>query len=267
MPPIHRPYLEYDVVEHCNLRCDGCTHYSPYMKPAFADVDSFKKDITELAKVLHVARFRLLGGEPFLHKRILDFLMVAKESKIATEVGICTNGVLAHRIAEEIFQNVDLLDVSFYKESGVDYFELQALIAGKAKQYGFEYRIMVKHNFREINIDEEIKDEARVTEIYRTCAIAHHWNCHSFKDGKYYKCAKPIYQNKYFDRVGIKTDINYVDEDCLEIHQDGLQAKLLDYITTTKPMKACAFCLGTTGTSHAHKQLSKDEVRAKLSSD
>jgi MoaA/NifB/PqqE/SkfB family radical SAM enzyme len=66
------PFLYLSIVNSCNLRCQGC----------WVDVDSPREmiDIDDLNKLVRDAKkhgnsfFGVLGGEPFLHPRLLDFL-------------------------------------------------------------------------------------------------------------------------------------------------------------------------------------------------
>ena len=62
-------YLEHHIVDHCNLNCGGCSHFSPLADPWFEDFDTFKKDFLQLYDITHgnVGVIRLMGGEPLLH--------------------------------------------------------------------------------------------------------------------------------------------------------------------------------------------------------
>lgn len=260
-----RDYLEYGVVEHCNLKCDGCTVFAPHLEPFFTELSSFERDVKELAKSIYVKRFRLLGGEPMLHKQILDFVKVVKASGLAKRVGICSNGELAEKMSDEFYKTIDFLDISVYPTSRIDYIELKNFLEEKKKQFGLVYKMMEhKKDFRITNVDQEITDKNKVQDIYNRCEIAHSWSCHHFYDGYYYKCAKPIYQNKYFDRVGIKTDIDYRQVDGIAIHEPNFAERLQSYVNGKTPLRACSFCYGTIGEKYPNRQLTQQEIQNKL---
>ena len=40
--------LEYEVTHHCNLKCKGCSHFSPLAEKAFGDFDEFAKDLKQI---------------------------------------------------------------------------------------------------------------------------------------------------------------------------------------------------------------------------
>ena len=56
--------IEYNLTEHCNLRCYHCDHASPLMPKKFADLDEYGRDVRALAKAVHVEEFRVVGGDP-----------------------------------------------------------------------------------------------------------------------------------------------------------------------------------------------------------
>lgn len=66
------PFLYLSIVNSCNLRCQGC----------WVDVDKpqVKIELDELNKIVNDAKkhgnsfFGILGGEPFMHPQLLDFL-------------------------------------------------------------------------------------------------------------------------------------------------------------------------------------------------
>lgn len=62
-------------MEHCNLKCAGCTHFSSIAKEEYLDIGEFQKDITRISELTNSrARFiNLLGGEPLLHPQVEAF--------------------------------------------------------------------------------------------------------------------------------------------------------------------------------------------------
>jgi organic radical activating enzyme len=258
---IRRPYIEYSVSDSCTLKCDNCTHFSPYFKTYFPTVESYEKDITALANVIRVRKLRLLGGEPFLNKNILDFIEIGKRSGISNQVGVCTNGTLYKKISDDIFKKLDYLDVDLYPNTGLDNFDAATLFTEKSKEFKFKLRLIHKDSFLKINIDKKLPD-GKTQKIWDECNIAHTWQCIIFREGYVYRCAKPIHQNKYFDHIGVKTDIDYTKVDGCPIEQDNLRSRLEEYLTRKEPLESCKFCLGTSGPREPHRQLNRDEINA-----
>src|SRR5208283_348794 len=108
--------IEYSVSYHCNLRCSGCAHLSPFSREHFPSLESFVADINQLSKGLHATTINLLGGEPLLNPNINSYIKAAKESKIAETVVVVTNGLLLHKMDDEFWKNVDVVSVSLYPD-------------------------------------------------------------------------------------------------------------------------------------------------------
>ena len=91
------PFLYLSIVNSCNLRCQGC----------WVDVESPREmiDIDDLSKLVRDAKkhgnsfFGVLGGEPFLHPQLLDFLGAHPDCYFQ----VFTNGqMITQKVASEL---------------------------------------------------------------------------------------------------------------------------------------------------------------------
>ena len=82
------PFLHLSVINSCNLRCQGCwvDVAAPREMVPLEELDALVRD----AKAHGNAFFGLLGGEPFLHPRLLDLLAAHRDCYFQ----IFTNGQL-----------------------------------------------------------------------------------------------------------------------------------------------------------------------------
>ncbi|MFM8893024.1 MAG: radical SAM protein, partial [Planctomycetia bacterium] len=66
------PFLHLSVINSCNLKCQGCwvDVQAPRTMVPFEELDALVSDAKAHGNVF----FGLLGGEPFLHPRLLDLL-------------------------------------------------------------------------------------------------------------------------------------------------------------------------------------------------
>ena len=89
-------YLEHHIVDHCNLNCAGCSHFSPLASEWYESLEDFRKDFTELANKTNtqVKTIRIMGGEPLLHPQVTDFLITARQLFPTSEIQLVTNGIL-----------------------------------------------------------------------------------------------------------------------------------------------------------------------------
>ncbi len=87
------PFLYLSVINTCNLRCQGCW-VDVAGKQTKIDMAALNRTVNE-AKAMGNAFFGILGGEPFLHRELLDFL----EGQPDVYFQVFTNG---HFITDEV---------------------------------------------------------------------------------------------------------------------------------------------------------------------
>jgi MoaA/NifB/PqqE/SkfB family radical SAM enzyme len=87
------PFLYLSVINTCNLRCQGCW-VDVAGKQTKIDIDALNRTVNQ-AKAVGNAFFGILGGEPFLHRELLDFL----EGQPDVYFQVFTNG---HFITDEV---------------------------------------------------------------------------------------------------------------------------------------------------------------------
>jgi organic radical activating enzyme len=89
--------IDVPVVNHCNLNCAFCDHFSPLAKPYFLDIETYKNVLNRLKMILNgkkIYRFNLMGGEPLLHPQLLELCEFIKEQFTTSDIFITTNGIL-----------------------------------------------------------------------------------------------------------------------------------------------------------------------------
>ena len=267
MSRIQRGYLEYFLVDHCNLRCAHCSHFSPFMKAWAPTLEEFERDLTALAEVMEVGRFRILGGEPLLSRQLPEFIDAVRRSGLARQVGLCTNGVLLHKAKPETLSKLDWLDVSLYPGTIPDSATIKATAERVCQELGLRLALYDKPDFRYQIIDEPITEPETVQAIFASCKMAHggwdmfHDGCHTVYRGHYFRCNRPAYTRRYLESQGHDAaalpDFSELDGVCL--HGPNLSDRLLDYLLSEQPLHACQWCLGTCGVKQRHRMMTRDE--------
>jgi len=114
---IELPYspreLWIEPTNHCNLRCVMCPHGKGLKAPkGYMDMGLYKKIVGEL-KGLNVQRINLfLGGEPLLHKGVVEMVKIARSAKIP--VRLHTNAtLLTEELSSRLLDTRGLGEVSF----------------------------------------------------------------------------------------------------------------------------------------------------------
>lgn len=258
--PIYRKYLEFDITRMCNLKCFGCNRDSPFIKNHHSSFEKYAEDIKALSRVMVVEKFRILGGEPLLSKNLIDYLIVARESGMFKKIGICTNGILLKKQKDELFRHLDYVDVSIYP--GITFFSVVKgeLQKRQAANPNLEFQIKPHNKFRPMNLRFD-NDDLKALQVYGECKITHDWSCHTFENGFYYKCFKPLIQEHYDKVRGIHRNYR---QDGIPIHEPNLTKRLLAYINDPNPLDHCKACLGSSGEKYKYKQISNPQETLKI---
>ena len=246
---IIRPAIEHMVVEHCNLACKGCNKASAELPASYSSLERFTSDLNALKAVLRVGTFKLTGGEPLLHPHLASFAKALKDSGITKIVELWTNGLLLHKAKGELLENIDVIRISRYP--GVNIRIDKPQMAEMSKRFGLRFEIIHRPTFVEMDREVACRDAVENEEVFRTCKLVHVWSCHSMQESHYFKCPR-AHILRLRDRHGLA-------EDGVPLHAPGLRERLGAYLADRRPLPACAWCLGSSGHSFAHRQLSRPE--------
>ena len=89
--------LEIHIVDHCNLNCASCNHFSPLAEPWEISLKDFEEQLIIANNNLkNIKRLIILGGEPTLHSNLLGISKIARKifpNANETSVEILSNGV------------------------------------------------------------------------------------------------------------------------------------------------------------------------------
>ena len=94
--------VEIQIVDHCNLNCNCCNHFSPLADKWFMKLSDFQSQIELLKKkILTLKVLFILGGEPTLHPQLFEICKSAREilgPKVF--ISVLSNGTIIKPIAE-----------------------------------------------------------------------------------------------------------------------------------------------------------------------
>lgn len=256
---IHTASLEFAAADHCNLRCAGCSHMSPFLRPRLPDEDELARDMGRLATAMRADHVRILGGEPLLNPRIVEILKAARASGISERVVLTTNGLLLHAMSDEFWANIDEVRVSLYPGARTSE-QLMDQVKKHAAESGTNLIIYEISSFRFTLVTDPHPRDLITTMIYRTCKNAHLYHTHMVHRGWLYKCSCPAYLGEFLASMG-KTGYR-AEADGFDIHgATDLPKQLWEYLTNKRPLDACRYCLGHVGKLQDQHQLTATEAR------
>ena len=227
-------YVEVHLVDHCNLNCRGCSHFSPIAGEWFADVNQYEKDMRRLTELFrNVNTVRLMGGEPLLHPQIESFVALTKRYFPKADVRVVTNGILLPAMQDLFWEmcrsNSVILDVTVYPPlKGKEQF-FRNLANSKS----------VKTDFHSVSAFSALYNDKGDSDVKRSFLRCRSWQyCPNLREGRLYVCPVPAYVHYFNETFG-----SHVPEDgWLDIHAQSLSGwdvlALLDKATS-----ACRYCM------------------------
>ncbi|MDR2510211.1 MAG: radical SAM protein [Spirochaetaceae bacterium] len=238
--------LEVHIVEHCNLNCAYCTHFSPIAGQSFVDVDALEKDFKRLGELTggRVQKLTLMGGEPLLHPRITDIIKMtarhfdfAPPRKSSVHEGgiILTNGLLLLKQSEEFWEACACANISVSISPYPIKLDID-MIKAKAKEHGVVFNAGGGARKTMIRIPLDIEGRQNIEATFRKCGQKN--KCVNLKNGRLFTCptAAHIHHfNSYFNK-----NLETSEKDYIDIHGASNIDQILDFLR--KPIPFCRYC-------------------------
>ena len=232
--------IEFHIVEHCNLNCKGCIHFSPLADKICASVKEFKNDVKRIAelsgntiKIVHI-----LGGEPLLHPQLNKILKITRFYFKNAEIKLISNGLLVTSQKESFWQimknNNIHLSVTQYPIN-VNYQQISHL----TKKYGIKYSFYAPNKENsQWHFPIDITGNQNEQYSYDNCRKGNNCTNINIVNGKLYMC--PICSNiKYFNKHFNKNCV-VEKSDYLKINEIKDWKEVLDFVS--KPSPFCKYC-------------------------
>lgn len=248
------------IVEHCNLNCQFCDHFSPLAEEEFADIKVFEKDFARLSELLNakIDSIGLMGGEPLLHPQLNDFLYVARKYFPETKrLRLVTNGILLLKQTEDFWKacrDNDIIIVNTKYPISLDFDKIREV--AKKHNVKFEYYDnsgeVLKTSYH-IPLDLEGRQNAHKNFIKCQHAVT----CSFLSKGKFFTCtvAPNIrHFNKFFNK-----NIPLTNDDCIDIYKAENLDEIMHFLC--RPIPFCKYCYVKKRTYGNEWQRSKKDIK------
>lgn len=237
--------LEFHVCDACNLNCRGCSHFAPVFAGGFVQSDDFERQMELLSqKFVNIFRFRLMGGEPFLHKELDKLIKISRKALPYTHLEIVTNGLMLRKVPDNIWRSVReneaILNISLYPPTFKIKDELVEMLDKKGVEYSFGSAL---EQYNENGIIEEFHKcftEHRSHNPITAARYCMSKKCHYLREGKISKCALPLLSyalNDYYHKNYVVEEGDYVDLNDIKISPWDMVHRL----HSATPF--CAYCI------------------------
>ena len=233
--------LEYHLVDSCNLKCAGCSHYSSLLdSPTYPSLEDIITDLSFLQSKVgdNLTTLRLLGGEPLLHPQICECLSEICKLFPKTNLVLVTNGILLKKMPEKFYSiciksNIQI-SITDYGLPNIDVEE----IIHKLKDLGIKttiYRNSTKNliwHYKHIRLTEG-KIDCLSKCIYKNI-------CNNYRNGKIYLCPHIAYIDFFNNHFG--TNVKLDNTDYISLDEVSCFDELLERIHSAKPNFCYKYC-------------------------
>jgi organic radical activating enzyme len=258
IPQQQLSYFVLNILDHCNLRCRGCDHFSAIAEERFVSLNDIKKDLVQMAKILNgdVARIGVMGGEPLLHPQLKEMLIYTRLFFPKTLIQLVTNGLLLLRQDEEfwrICREKNIVIVNTKYPINLDYEAIKETVAkhGVVFEHYQDTGESTKTSYK-IPLDIEGHQDHRKSFVECFHANA----CPLLMEGKLYSCTVAPNVRHFNKRFGTHMELG--DGDSLDIYSVKKASELLNFLSRPKPF--CRYC-NVSNRSYGHKwERSKQEI-------
>jgi hypothetical protein len=229
--------IEFHLVEHCNLNCAGCDHFSPLAAEEYACLETVEKDMARLSELTrgNIKEIRLIGGEPLLHKDVAAFFPVVRKYFPKSRILLFNNGILLAKQPDGFWESC--------KEHGIVLFVTRypikidtEAIEAKCSQYGLQF--LHPPGIRDDEMYRcvlSLEGKGRVKENWKHC-FHNHWTFLS--RGRIYPC--PFYANiRHFNRYFNK-ELPLTERDSIDIYAARDIKEIMRFLS--KPIPGCRYC-------------------------
>jgi hypothetical protein len=231
--------FQINLVDHCNLNCNGCTAFSPLAEEKYLDTTEFERDCARLSELTggKIELIDLLGGEPLLHPEINTIMVIARNYFHSGDINIVTNGILLGKMSLEFWHICHKNKINIIISGYPIKLDIDGL-KDTAKKNGV--LLVMRGNTNNIKIWNkvplDINGKQNIVKNFRICYGANF--CVNLENGKLATCPIPFvikHFNKYFNQ-----NIPVMMNDYIDIYKVKTVDEIFDYLR--KPIPICAYC-------------------------
>ncbi len=227
--------VEFHLVDHCNLNCAHCNHFTPLAPENFCKIEEILEDFKKLKKIFdNIGKIFVVGGEPLLHPELLSLFKPLREIYPKSEIIIITNGILLNKQNDDFFNTLKKYNIAI----SMTHYPIKVDYEGWINKFngiGIKayYFSLDRNKMRKQNLNPKGTNDKNIA--FSKC---HEKNCHFVRDGKLYVCTPTpniIFLNNYFNFNFEVKKTDYIDLN---------KIKSASYINAKfkKPIDFCKYC-------------------------
>jgi hypothetical protein len=227
-------HLEVHLVDHCNLNCRGCDHFSPIADKWFADLKTYEQDLRQLKKLFSgIHTLFLLGGEPLLHPEVERFLFATRSYfPNIRRLVLMTNGILLDKMPASFWE-------SCKKTSTELIFDVYPPLYSK-EQYLLDLATSNRVKISSSKVQDfqaclNLKGDSNIGNSFKKCSFR---RIHQLKEGKIYVCIRPMVAGYFNKRYGTQLP----SDGWIDIYTPNLTGWDIQKEFDTVGFSTCSYC-------------------------
>lgn len=233
------PRVQFVVTSGCSLRCRDCISLMQYYKKTEnTDLEKYKKGFLRLLDcVTNIFDFRILGGEPFIHREMHKVIEWFHDEEKIKRISIFTNGTIipSGPAIEQLRREKIRVHISDY---GFNRDKIQELV-DVLKKNAITYYVQPYDFWQDAgNLLKRNYADTKKKELFQNC---YERECFSYFNGRLYHCPRAAHGINLGAMPDSKTE--YVDLMDESIDNEELKRQLKFQRERTF-IEACDYCDG-----------------------
>jgi len=228
--------LNLYITGKCNLNCKGCNAFAPIADNYLLDTVSFESDCRRLSELgaKKIPEIHILGGEPLLHPKLNEIILIARSYFPQAKLKIVTNGISLLEQDDNFWECCQSNKVDIV----ISHYPISLNIKSIRKKIKY-YKLRLRY-YRGVlpwfKLEYDLTGRYNPENNFRKCAAA--LQCVELRDGKIATCQnifKIAYFNAYFQK-----DIEVQETDSIDIYKAKTIDEILEFIS--KQVCFCRYC-------------------------
>lgn len=233
--------IEYHLVDHCNLNCICCEHFSSISEEYYAQLNNIEEDFCKLSQVVGKENINiyLLGGEPLLHPKLNDILHTVRQifpNKESVSIRLVTNGLLIQKMQKAFWESCNhnniTLSVTKYPIN-LDYSSIEEMAT--KNNVVFEIFHTTTTAFMRL-LPISLSGDCQQERSFEQCPIAH--RCCYLKGARIYSCPRIPNIQAFNKHYGYNLTIK--SNDFIELTDKTCRDDILRFLDA--PNDFCRYC-------------------------
>lgn len=272
-------YANIYITNVCNLNCPGCYYFNNFKFKGHQSFDELASVFRQWAEELKITRVNILGGEPLLHPQFKDWVLLMRETfnpgieepvpeRFRSNLMVTTNGTYLNKIPNwyDFFsENKVSLNISLHnpEDEFILLEEIKSSIPHKGTKLdegdGYHKKYLIRDNNDFIVVvgfewwfsqGPLIETSPGSFKLHDSDPVIAHDNCthsvcHTFKDGKLYKCGTVAQFPDLLEQFDL--DVSADDRSLMLAYQPlsidaDRETKKTFIKNLSKPIPQCKFC-------------------------